>query len=681
MPAPTRRRREVEAVRAIAVLLVMLNHVWAGRVSGGVDVFFVLSAFVLTLSFVNRVDSGRDWSFRDTVLNRFKRLVPLMAVVLVSVLAAGALLIPPIRWRGMISQAASSITFTQNHTLAGLSVDYYATNRAGAPVLQHFWSLAIQGQVFVLWPLLFAAVLLLARFTRLGAVRLLTGVMVIIFAASLTASVVLTTADPTRTYFLTSTRLWEFAAGSLVAIVAHRYGTRLLDRLADPTRPGLRGRLGRIGAPALGWAGVAALVACGPLQPTPAHFPGLLSLWPVAAAVAVIIAGDRDRFGVAAVHRLPVAQWLAKHSFGLYLWHWPVLVLWLESFERPRATLVDGLGVLLLSGLLTWLSDKVVSGGLAVLPRRRPVVLLVSLLVVVAPVVGWNGVLGHRAAMVAAQPATDNPGAKALEPGYVDSTSPTSRIRPYDSEVETDWANLPDRCDPQSRPQGLVGENCLEYWPVGEVTKTVVVLGDSRSQQWTAALLPVARKHGWHVVSLTLHGCSFTGHRDDNAEICNDFNAEATRWTRAMAPDAVFSVATRTSEAAYLPERLEPEYEAGIAPFLADGIQVVAMRDTPRFDFDVPACVQKHGRDSERCQVPRADALAATSPLAALPATPQLARLDLTARVCPDDVCAPVIGNVYVYMDDQHLSSTYVETMAADFGTAWFDATGWQRHA
>lgn len=658
------RRREIEVIRAVAVSLVVVHHVFTGRVSGGVDVFFVLSAFLLTWSWVRRIDSGRSWSVRQTIIARFARILPTMGVVLVAVLGVAALLVPPLRWRGVLHQALGSVTFTQNQLLADLSVDYYNnSDRAHAPILQHFWSMAIQGQVYLLWPLILGLALVVARWIRrppaaiMIAVALFTG----LGAWSMWQSVTLTAADPVPTYFYSVPRLWEFVAGSLLALLIHRYGQRIASwRVAW----------------LLGWVGLVALVSCGFLQPEPTYFPGVVAWWPVGAAILVVLGGELSPRGMVAVLDRPVTQWVSRHSYSIFLWHWPVLVLWQETFERPRAGLLDGAAVVLITLVLTVVGDRAVAGALAAARLKGVAVVAATMALVLVPVSIWHGVLRMEAQSVAAQTVDDNPGARALRPDYQPSVSPESRIAPYDADVGAEWANLPDRCDPEDRPDGLVGDNCMEYRPDGEPTRTVVVLGDSRSQQWTAALQPIAEQQGWHVISLTLHGCAYSGFLDEAAEICNDFNTEARRWVLEQQPDAVVSVATRTAPDDQ-PEQVEPGYLAGVQPFLDDDIQVVALRDTPRFDFDVPACVQRYGADSPRCELPRSTAFAPVDPLESVPAGDGWGSVDLSHWVCKGETCPPVIGNVYVYMDDQHLSRTYLQTMSDDFAEAWFRTTGW----
>ena len=131
----------------------MAYHVWFGRVSGGVDVFLLLSAFFLTGAFIRKVESARPLALLTYWLNVFRRLLPAAVLVLLAVIAASVALLPKVRWASIMEQTAASLFYAQNWQLAGDSVDYYATDHATASPLQHFWSLSIQGQVFILWPL------------------------------------------------------------------------------------------------------------------------------------------------------------------------------------------------------------------------------------------------------------------------------------------------------------------------------------------------------------------------------------------------------------------------------------------------------------------------------------------------------------------------------------------------
>ncbi|MEC5197871.1 peptidoglycan/LPS O-acetylase OafA/YrhL [Arthrobacter sp. PL16] len=210
-PGDRRFRPEVQGLRALAVAMVVVYHVWLGRVSGGVDVFLLVSAFLLTLTFTRRLEAGKPLALAAHWLGLLKRLLPAAAVVLLAVLAATAVFIPSSRWRSVFDQTWAALTYRQNWEMAGNAVDYYALDHSAASPLQHFWSLSIQGQVFLLWPLLFAACAVIVKMTRARPRPVLIALFGAVFLLSLAFSVRQTGADQAAAYFDTRSRLWEFA--------------------------------------------------------------------------------------------------------------------------------------------------------------------------------------------------------------------------------------------------------------------------------------------------------------------------------------------------------------------------------------------------------------------------------------------------------------------------------------
>src|SRR5690606_15367428 len=236
-------RPELQGLRALAVLLVVVYHVWIGRVSGGVDVFFFVSGYLLTGQLLRAAERG-ELDVRARWMRSLARLVPAAAVVLVATAGAAALVLPEGRWGQTVREIAAAALFLENWQLAADSVDYAARNNV-VSVAQHFWSLSVQVQVFLLWPLLFAVVAIACRGAADKLHRTATLVLAGVFATSLVYSIELTITNQPLAYFHTLTRLWEFALGGLLALHGHRIALT---------------RRGRVAA---GWAGVVALVACG----------------------------------------------------------------------------------------------------------------------------------------------------------------------------------------------------------------------------------------------------------------------------------------------------------------------------------------------------------------------------------------------------------------------------------
>lgn len=673
-------RPELQGLRALAVVLVMVYHVWIGRVSGGVDVFLMLSAFFLTGSFVRKAETGRAFDLPGYWLNALRRLLPAAVVVLIASLAATAALLPSTRFSSIFEQTWASLLYRQNWQLAGDSVDYYAANSASTSPLQHFWSLSIQGQVFLLWPLLLGAGLLVhrvlvRRFERLRYATVMAVAFSVVFALSLTYSIKITAANQAWAYFDTGARLWEFALGSLLAIAL----------------PYLSALPAVVRAP-LGWISLAAIIGCGMLLPVQQQFPGYLALFPTLAAAGVIIAGQ-SRFGVDRLLALPVLGWLGGIAYALYLWHWPVLVFFVVESGQSEPNLMQGAKIVGLSLLLAWLTTLAVESPLRswawLSGRRRRVGAVIALLlaVVMVPLNGWEHRVAAQEQLAAAQPANDNPGAAVLDPEYLDTADPEALMVPLTSQARFEWSNFGESCSGAYASDDPLLEYCQEGGNP-EAEKTIMLLGDSHIQHWSGAIDQLAQSEDLHWVLLTRPGCRFADGPVEADPDCQAFNETAAAYVLEHRPDALLTLATRTAqgtdEQGNTPgerERLVTDYRQDIAGFIDAGIQVVGMRDTPRFESSVPECVDRLGADAPQCTLELDYAMAKTNPAADLPELTLPANaystLDLTDRLCPQDSCQPVIGNVLAYLDESHLTSTYVRTTTPVFGQRLFAALGW----
>ncbi|MDF2496773.1 MAG: Acyltransferase family domain protein, partial [Arthrobacter koreensis] len=470
-------------------------------------------------------------------------------------------------------------------------------------------------------------------------------------------------------YFDTRTRLWEFALGSLLA-------------LALPyLRLGHRARI------LIGWTGVIAMLSCGIILQVQQQFPGYLALWPTLAAAMVIAAGDTgSRIGADRLLKAGPLVRLGDNSYALYLWHWPVLVFWLIASKQQNAGLVDGAVVIAVSLLLAVLTTKLVEGPLRgwswpqVSAWRSAVVLAASFALVAAPLAGWQERVDAQAEAVRLQSIADNPGALSLDPDYETVSSTQALVKPAPSEMDQEWAQLDEACGEAAAPEaGSVLEgHCKQIGTAEGSQKTIVVLGDSHAMQWTAALGPVARANDWHVVTVLKMGCRYGAEDPERSEECNAFNQAAGEYVLDLMPDAVFTVASLTRESSP-DETLGGGYDDGVRPFTEAGIQVLAMRDNPRFEFDMFKCLESNGFDVRACHVPRSQLLADVSPLEGLEARiPGVRVLDLSDQFCFDDACPGIIGNVIVYKDHDHLNRTYMETTSRVLAERILAATGWE---
>ncbi|WP_277523549.1 acyltransferase family protein [Arthrobacter sp. ES3-54] len=669
-------RPEVQGLRALAVLMVVTYHVWLGRVSGGVDIFLLISAFLMTLSFTRKVESGAPLRLLSHWLHLLKRLLPAVVVVILGVLAGTWAILPQSRWPDVLEQAWASLLYRQNWLLADSAVDYYAQDHSGASPLQHFWSLSIQGQVFVLWPLVFAGTALLSRLLRRGAGQdhallryrsLLAGAFGAVFAVSLAYSIHQTTTNQAHAYFDTGARLWEFALGSLLALAL----------------PYLKpGKILRV---VLGWAGLVAMLSCGLLLTVDRSFPGFIALWPTLAAAAIITAGQSgSRFGVDRLLTWKPLVALGDNSYALYLWHWPLLVLALAGAGITAPNLFQGLCIVAASVVLAVLTTRFVEKPLREWhwPKRRAwrtaVVIAACGALLAGPVAVWQSQLVADEAEAASQPKELTPGAAALAPENAGKPTPQAKIIPAPAAMKNEWADIDGLCTDGNVASDPLLQGCLQNNKPEKVTKRIVVLGDSHAQQYMAALGPIAKSHGWEVVTLLKGNCRFGGESPERDADCNAFNRASTQYVLDHKPDAVFTVASLTHKEAPF-ETEVPQYLEGIKPFTDAGMDVVGIRDNPRFNINMPECVQKNGEDAAECNVPQQESLAGSSPLDAYRGqVHRLALMDMSDFICANGTCPAVVGNVYVYKDDNHLTKTYVQTMVPMFEKRLLAATGWK---
>ncbi|MCU1632394.1 MAG: hypothetical protein JWM61_1046 [Micrococcaceae bacterium] len=404
------------------------------------------------------------------------------------------------------------------------------------------------------------------------------------------------------------------------------------------------------------------------------QFPGYVALWPLLAAALVIIAGQTaSPFGVDRFLSSKPLVRVGDLSYALYLWHWPVLVLALIWQDRASPGLVGGLIVIAVSLVLAYLTMRFVERPMRALAwadrrrRRAVIVLAVSLGLVVAPLTVWQESLRMQAAQAASQTSADNPGAVSLLPGYRNAISEGAVVLPELSTIRGDFPRL-EPCDPEATGvPSTLAESFTQRIAEGEAAKTVVVVGNSHAQHMSTAVVALAEKYNWTVIDLISLGCTFGPSGPDTTPECAEFFEQSNAYIDDLAPDAIFTIATRTQFGSN-EETLMPDFDNTVRRYTDSGIEVIGVRDNPRFDFNMPECTEENPDSLELCTPAKQDVLPPESPLQALDlGTPLFRSVDMTDLICPVDTCPPIIGNVYVYIDNNHISATYWRTMVAQF--------------
>lgn len=660
--AQRRFRPEIQGLRALACVLVVVYHVWLDRISGGVDAFFVLTGFLLTGQLVRARARGRI-EFAPLWGRVIKRLFPAALTVLLVTVAVSIVVLPQARWLQTIREVVAATFYVENWRLALDSTDYFARHDE-ASVVEHFWSLAVQGQCYLVLPLLVALLgTVAARWLRPA----LAALLAVIFAASLWFSVWLTAQDQPLAYFHSLARAWEFALGGLLALALD--STDALPRFLRVL---------------LGWAGVVGLVSCGLVFQVGTVFPGYQALWPTVSAALVIAAGATGSpIGADRILSTRPLRYLGDLGYGLYLWHWPILVFYLVARGRTEVGILGGAVViataLALAAVTYHLIEKPVRDSAIGVRTRwgayRFAVLAMAPVLVAAGV--WQVASDHlvRSRTLVAGGDVDHPGALARTDGFVYQGANDANLVPSFIAAPEDWAWI-DNCEESPRGAGLL---ICTSTPTGPVTKRVVIVGDSHPTQFIAALLPVAEQRDWQLIVMSRGGCPFSvdSEIDPNDTECRDWNSAAADEIVALHPDAVFTTASREVRIG-LTETTPNGFVAQWWKLAEANIPVLAARDNPRYDTSPSACVEENGPDAPQCATPRAELYSPDPPYNQrddIP--PNVSFLDFSDYYCTPELCPPEIGNVLLYLDNNHLTASYLSTMAPIVDGAIENALHW----
>jgi hypothetical protein len=526
--------------------------------------------------------------------------------------------------------------------------------------VQHFWSLSVEEQFYLLWPLLFSlAAFLTARRTRArgAAAGALTGALVI---ASLAYSVHETNASAPAAYFMTTTRMWELGAGGLLALAPARLSRAL-------ARQGW-----------LGWLGLAVVIESGFLFTGSTAFPGTLALLPVLGAVALIAGGSaQGRYGPARLTSARLMVFIGGISYSLYLWHYPLINLYTGWRGRAPGPL-SGPVILAACVLLAWLTKAFVEDRVRLAPfiaghtgRSLAVALVAVVPVALAAVyvsaepAPWNGTLGPRypGAAVLAGTVTSVPAAPVLKP-----PDPISQTLDQTGGCLGDFgASTPREC---------------AFGDTAHPVLTVALVGDSAAGEWFDALNAIAARRHWKLVTELHSSCPWSSTLVLNWNGVGELTA-CQAWGTAVLHDLLTTIrpdVVITSDYPSLlstpghPVNASPaamaEIGAGMAQYWrrleAAGISVMPIRETPDLVEDVPTCVDQHPADLARCDVPVSAAVRPDSPVteAARLMNGKVAVVNANSLICGPKVCAPVVGNVLVFGDRHHLTGPYSTSTA-----------------
>ncbi len=669
------------------MLAVVLFHAGMPGVGGGyigVDIFFVISGFLITGLLWREVTDAGSVRLGRFYGARARRLLPAATTVGVATSIAAAVLLPPLQARTVLGDGIASALYVGNYRFAMQGTEYLAADAAPSP-FQHYWSLGVEEQFYLLWPALIIGTAWLARRRRFRFDPYLV-VLAALAAVSFTLSLAWTQSSPPWAFFSLPTRAWELAVGGLVALTAAHW-----RRL-----PALAAAIG-------GWGGLGVVVLSCIALGTGTAYPGSAALLPVLGTALVIGAGCAGSgAGAGRVLSLPPMRAVGRLSYSWYLWHWPVLLLMPYAIGH-RAGLADRLAA------------SIVSAGLAVItlylvenparfagPLRRSAARSLTLAGAVTTVAVCVGIT-----LLVVVPAPVGHGAAVAAPKI--SIAPPGRVAdPYSNAVEQAFAqgqaavaasadlsavpsNLtPPLADAAGDKAAVFVNGCVRSWrDVGQSecatadtasTTTVALVGDSHAAMWNPALEQVAERRHWRLETLGKVTCPLqdlpitSPYLGREYTECEQWRAEITGRLKAEHPRLIVVGSGRRYGADFGFTSYDPAWVASLGRLVAQlrssGAKVLVLGPIPDPHTTVPTCLSAHLADASACSPARSVAVNDPGIAAEKAATTAAGGhyADLTPLFCTAERCPVIVGNDLVYRDDNHVTIAYAQTLAPVIG-------------
>jgi peptidoglycan/LPS O-acetylase OafA/YrhL len=691
-------RRDIEGLRALAVGFVILFHAkFLGLTGGfiGVDVFFVVSGFLITSLLINEHSSVGEISLKNFYARRARRLLPASALVIALTALASRIWLEPLRLKDIGTDAVASGGFFANILFGVRSTDYLQAGQPPSP-FQHFWSLSVEEQFYIVWP---ALLMLLLWKSRERHTRAIVAVS-ILSVASLALCIWQTTQSQPWAFFGLHTRAWELGIGALVALC-----WKYVEQLPTNFRA------------VIGWLGLFAIVVSGLTITEKMAFPGKLALLPVVATALVLMAGQHAHWGPQRILSLQPLQWIGARSYSIYLWHWPVLII-AESHAARALTVTERLIAIAASVIAASLShhflENPVRHSVSLQAKPRLALMVGGALIVMSLGVGF--VLRTSSVALSTDVIAEAPVAIAST-----TTSTTAPVVSTDStvapvETTTSLVTIPEGPPPsivnptapidaviagaltdevpanlQPSLRGASGDkpeiydngchvNLISIEPkiceYGDTTSdfTVALYGDSHAAQWFPALNQIAIDHQWRLIILTKMGCTAIDLITANSLVgptypgCRPWREKVLERLSAENVRVVFMTnSNRLTDPSTGQPFADSIVKAGSATLITQlqsmGISPIVITDTPYPGTDVPICLSKAIKNVGSCAVSRDKGIRANRQQTSIDVAVEnnAQYLDVSHWVCSLDTCPVITGNILMYRDSHHLTTTYVQ--------------------
>jgi peptidoglycan/LPS O-acetylase OafA/YrhL len=703
-PRRSARRADLQGLRALAVLLVVFQH---ARVTGlrggyvGVDVFFVLSGFLITGLLLARAKRDGSISFTDFYARRIRRILPAAMLTLVATELVAYFLLNFVRAKQVMLDGRWASLFAANIYFQHRATDYFAQGQPPSPV-QHFWSLAVEEQFYLVWPALLSLVLfwLLVRRSRQAghvtdhSLRRLALVVAALGLASLAWSVHDTEAEPSSAYFSTFTRGWELALGALLAVSFALWEHRTVR---------LPSRAQAVWRPVLGWLGLGMIMLAAVTFSSSTRFPGYSALLPTLGAVFVIAAGtgvERRRFDVGRVLSVAPATYVGDRSYAFYLWHWPFLVL-AALYIGHNLSVMQNLLLLVAAFVISIVSYRFVerpihesgwrkASSALVLPVSLAAALLVGFFAIhsldaTAARLDAASASGHTTAsqhsMNAAPPPAQSVVKVATLPSVIAAVNAAKKSAPIPSALTPAVGHLlNDGYSWDASCSAHDGQTSNSICTLGAASSpvSIVLFGDSHSEMWMPAILPMANKDGWSVIPMSKSACTPEKWLDaKHWGECHAWYEWAVRKVKSLRPTVLLIAGCCGGFSGSDAQAVTASYISLANSMKHAAKKVVVLGDDVGLDSQPVDCLLSSGASMKKCtQVWPSDKFDFNTSLGSLAAKHGYSFVDTNGWFCYQDECPMVVGKTIVYVDVGHLTSEYVQSLAVPFRSAFRRAIG-----
>lgn len=655
-------RVDIQGLRGIAVLLVVLYHLDVHWLSGGyigVDIFFVISGYLITGHLIDSLDSKR-FTFVDFYARRVRRIIPASLFVLLCTTVIACIVMPPLLLPKILKESIATAIYLPNIFYALQQTDYLAETTV-SPLL-HYWSLGVEEQFYFIWPLL---LFVCWRFWGDKKNRLILFLSVILLV-SFFANLYLTKASQSWAFFLVFTRAWELGAGGLLAFALKQ--NLFSNQKINP-----------VFASIIGWIGAIILAFCAFIYDEHTVFPGSAALLPVASAILIIFAGARSASS-SYLNKLMAnqpLQYMGKVSYSLYLWHWPVIIIAAEIWPEFSG-LYAVVGLFIVSVVLAEITYRCIeepfrhSGSRFYINAKPALAASVAGSMFIVLLAGGYGYSIKSQQLFTDQIAAEyQPQVNPEFTGFVPKNL-VPNLRKASDSISIIYN---DGCHDDMFTEDARG---CAYGDKNAET-TYVLFGDSHAAQWFPALEKYARENTIRLVTFTKSACPAIDASILRQGVaytsCHEWRNTAVEKISQLNPQVIILSNYQGSTERIVADDRQKEWGEGLKRMFTRfpvTSQVVVIGDTPSFERTPALCLSKNLLTAAQCE--RSKERTVNAGLAALEEQIAVANnkhyLNMNNYLCTGDVCGPIIGNILVYRDQHHITVEFSERLADVLGNA-----------